>query len=137
MLDKNKILNMKATFFIVAIYLIGQLYERYDGNSVSVHWWISDDRTMPQSWAVKFLCEEIKWFMLCCFSLFAITFKGDRKRLLISVYVLIIWSLIDIAVWFYNFKTYGYGYVIGFVMLIEMYWQHRYNKKIKNFNRMK
>lgn len=138
-MTKDKILNLKATIFILSIYLIGQLYEYYNGNGIKVDWWPAYDPTnaegkyspMPQSWAVKFLCEEINWIIITVITWFAIVFKGDKKRLLISIYVMIIWRCIDLGVWFYNFKTYGYGYVIAFVGLLEAFWIHRYDKKHK------
>ena len=129
-----KIQNLKATFLIVAITAIGEIYSYYKNLPVVyVDWFYAWNPPFPftKAWAVKCLCEEINWILWAIAGYYVATYKGDQSKVIISIKVAIIWRIGDLILFFYNYKQFGYWYWLIAIGLIEFVWHYFNDKKLK------
>lgn len=114
-------------------YFVGQAYELYDNAKYDalgkVSWMYDNSHPMLISWNVKYLSENIIWVMVVVAFLLIIKYPTKLNKLAALEYLL--YRILDIVFYLYNFKTQRYWYlffILGIVMAI-IYLRKEFNKK--------
>lgn len=116
---------------LAAIYFIGELYQSFSATDTSNWIWLIK-RPMSIQWNVKFLSEEINWFLAALFCFIVVRRCEQRENeLVIATRVFLWWRFFDIILYFINYKTEKYEYIFVLLILIELYMKYRHKNKTK------
>lgn len=113
-----------ATTFILALsILIGEVHTFWEGRSqepIDLIW--VRDVYMPIQWYIKLIGLQVNYTLY----FLALYLYGENRINRASAVAFILFSLVDTLMFFYNYKTYGYGsaYFILLILWISAYlWQ--------------
>lgn len=102
--------------FIYASFLVAELHNLFKGSAAMIKPSISGSDLMPIEWGVYYIGNEMVWAMNIVALYYMNTLKFNRN----AANVLLSWVIIDVILFFLNFKTLGYGgtYLILAILII-------------------
>lgn len=109
-----------TTILLSCTVLIGELHNFWSDNAQVQNWIVANPRPMLIAWNVKYLTNQITPIL---YFLAWILYRANRVNLT-TIKCFLVFSVFDTILYFYNFKTYGYGGV--YVWLIAI-WAAMYN----------
>lgn len=97
-----------TTLLMAATMPIGEIHTFWEKSaSQPVNWIISKYVPMPVQWNIKFVSDQLN-MMLIMLAFFL--YKGYSNKVNdTTVLTFLIFSVVDTLMYFYNYKTYGYG----------------------------
>lgn len=119
---------------LASTYLIGQSYEFFDNayydSKGAVSWIWDGSHPMLISWNIKYLSENLLWVVVCI-SFYLVALNPSRINKLAALEYLL-YRIIDILSYFWNFKTTHYWYVfiiLGTIMAVIYLKNHATKKR--------
>lgn len=104
--------KLTPVILLASTYLIGQAYVVFDSKEVQNWIWMRPT-PMPVEWNVKFLSEEINRIIEAV-AFYMMLYKAPAIYRLTALEYLI-YRIIDIFAYFYNYKTESYWFVMVLV----------------------
>lgn len=96
------------TILISSVMLIAELHRYFPDSADSVrNWIIGVHRPMTTAWNVKLLCDQVA---LICYAAAMLTWVNNRMNRT-TAWAFLLWTVMDMAMYFYNYKTGLYGAV--------------------------
>lgn len=120
------------TILLACTYIIGQAYELFEGMNITQNWILFKYRPMLIAWNVKFLSEEIcRVIEALALYVLAMKYKVDQD-FMIPIKIYLVYRMLDIPMYFLNYKTQYYWTVYVVLGLIELYLRYKRKKEYKN-----
>lgn len=104
-----------ATSMILAATLpLGELHTFWERDTRVQNWIL--DRTVPMTiqWNVKYLTDQVWWILVFIAMLLYVENRINKATAL----SFLVFSVLDLFMYIYNFKTYDYGYVYFIIAII-------------------
>jgi hypothetical protein len=89
---------------------------RYDDRNVN--WWVALDYPLSVQWYFKFLGSKVSE-LLKALVIYRITFKIQALRM--AATVVLIYTLVDLMLYFYNFNRAPYALILSTVALVSCF----------------
>lgn len=95
-------------FILACTYLIGQAYTFVSDTEIQ-NWILYAHKPMTIAWNVKYLSEEVNRVVEAI--AFLMMLKGARDIYKLAILEYLLYRVLDIIFYFYNFKTTNYWYL--------------------------
>ena len=103
-------LRYATTLILASTLIIGEVHTFWEkGSQDKVNWIINSYQPMTMQWNVKFLCDEIN--VILYFVAFYLYGKYPNRTNKATVLSFLFLAIVDMALYFWNFKTIDYHYV--------------------------
>lgn len=97
-----------TTILLTVTIFVGELHTFWEGSAGRVqNWIIAADRPMPLQWNIKYLTDEVSWLLV---ALAVFLYIPTRVNKTVSA-SFIFYQVLSLGLYFYNFKTYGFGFI--------------------------
>lgn len=103
----------RTTLLIWASLLIGELHSLWEKCTTNQNWILTKKVVMPIEWNVKYVSDEV-WFIMMAL---AILFYEKNRINRTTVLAYTAFCIIDMFMYFYNYKREGYGAVYTFLLI--------------------
>lgn len=119
-----------TTLILWATLLLGELHTFWENSTKKENWILTRYVLMPIQWNVKLVTDEAVYIIIFA----AMWFYRKNRVNDTTVLTFILFSIIDTGMYFYNYKTYGFGivYVLFLVLWVVIYNTYGRRSNTKN-----
>lgn len=97
-----------TTILLTASVLIGEVHTFWEKLPVKQQNWIlTIDRTMAVQWNVKFVSLQVNYILIAV----ALMYYHKNRLNVTAAAVFVLFQVADFLLYFYNYKTAGYGFI--------------------------
>lgn len=116
-----------STLLLASTLIIGEIHVLWEGGAARVQNWIwRVPVPMPLQWNIKYVCDQVNWIIVAI-AIYKYTPSRVNKS---AAATYIMFQITDTLLYFYNYKTYGYGWVYLWLILFGTVFYH-WNCKMK------
>lgn len=105
---------MKYAFTILTLLLVavGELHLLWYNDLTTVNWIISEPHPMLLHWNVKYAADGLQWLLV------PVMIYTYNKTLInrVTLTTLFVWLAFDFFAYFYNYKTFNYFVIYGWIL---------------------
>lgn len=120
-----------ATTILLALsFIVAEIHTFWHNDSTVENWILGVDRPMPRNWNIKYAGDQAVW-ILVGIAMFCYGYSRNLANRT-SVTVFLIWCVADTCLYFYNFKTFGYGIIYWalLAMWLLLFWVGKHKRAV-------
>lgn len=112
---------------LASTFFIAELHNFWAGDPRMQNWIVAAYKPMTIQWNVKYASDQLNWILII-FAMFLYGFPFSRNRFNHEIVIIYLaWVIFDTVLYFYNFKTVGYGVVYlclgAIIALVHYLWK--------------